>query len=219
MSLGYSRANPSTRYQELLSQYKRMHTEGERFQNIPAEHTFSGQSLPRHCEAIKQLIDQFAARTILDYGSGKGMQYRECKVTASDGRVFTSIPAYWAVDKVVCYDPGYEPFSRLPSAQCDGVVCTDVLEHCPEEDLDWILAELFGFARKFVYANIAGYPAQKRLSNGENAHCTIRPREWWQRRIDWNARAFGDVRYSITLDVLEDTPSGKKILRSELIQG
>jgi hypothetical protein len=53
------------------------------------------------------------------------------------------------------------------------------MEHCPEEDLRWIVAEIFSFARRFVYVNVACFPAEKLLPNGENAHCTIQPPEWW----------------------------------------
>ena len=42
-----------------------------------------------------------------------------------------------------------------PTGQFDGVISTDVLEHCPEPDLPWILDEMFGAARKFIFANIA----------------------------------------------------------------
>jgi hypothetical protein len=38
---------------------------------------------------------------------------------------------------------------------------------------------MFSAARRFVYANVASYPAQKRLPNGENAHATQQPAEWW----------------------------------------
>ena len=217
--MNFSRTNPSPRYLELQAMYRRMHQVGEEFLGSPAEKTFPGFSLNAQIFRIKDLIAKTHADTLLDYGCGKGQQYVPREIKDASGEIWPSVIDCWDIGELVCYDPCYEPYNKLPQDKFDGVICTDVLEHCPEEDLDWILAELFGFARKFVYANIAGYPAQKRLSNGENAHCTIRPREWWQRRIDWNARAFGDVRYSITLDVLEDTPSGKKILRSELIQG
>jgi hypothetical protein len=55
-----------------------------------------------------------------------------------------------------------------------------VLEHCPEQDLDWIVDGLFGYAQKFVFANVACFPARKSLPNGENAHCTIRPGSFWK---------------------------------------
>jgi hypothetical protein len=69
------------------------------------------------------------------------------------------------------------------------VICTDVLEHCPEEDIPWILDELFAYARKFVYANVACFPARKRLPSGGNAHCTIKPVKWWEAEIVRAARA------------------------------
>jgi hypothetical protein len=67
----------------------------------------------------------------------------------------------------------------LPGNSFDGVISTDVLEHCPEDDLPWIVQELFDLADKFVFASIAGYPARKKLPDGENAHCTVRPLSWW----------------------------------------
>jgi len=119
-------------------------------------------------------------------------------------------PAYWGVERIVCFDPAYEPFSRPPQGRFDGVICTDVLEHCPETDLAWIIAELFGFARRFVFASIACHPAVKRLPNGENAHCTVTPPQFWDELfisaangcpgVLWEARAYtegsagGDVR-------------------------
>src|SRR3954465_9817638 len=109
----FSRANPSPRYRELLGQYRTMHTHGEQFQKLPPEQTFNGQSLPRHARNIKELIDLHAARTLLDYGSGKGAQYTTIRVDVPGVGQFASIPAYWGLD-VHCYDPGYEPFNKLP---------------------------------------------------------------------------------------------------------
>ena len=63
------------------------------------------------------------------------------------------------------------------------VICTDVMEHIPEVDVGWLLEEQFKLSRKCVYGNIASYPAAKMLANGENAHCTIKPFEWWMETI------------------------------------
>jgi len=219
MTATYSRMSPSPRYCELLDQYRRMHVEGELHQQIPAAQTFSGQSLPRHGVAIKSLIDKFHARNVLDYGCGKGVQYTSVRVKLPDGREFGSIPAYWGVEAVVCYDPGYEPFNRLPQTKCDGVICTDVLEHCPEDDMPWIVEELFAFARYFVFANVACYPAKKRLANGENAHCTIRSEAWWRELITAVADRHPNVRYFFSLDRLAPTADGGSKLETALISG
>lgn len=179
----FTRQSPSPRYRELAALYSRMHVEGEARLGLAPAQTFPGASLLPHVPAIKRLIERTAAKTILDYGAGKGQQYRPQQVRIDGEHVADSIAEYWDVDEVACYDPGYAPYSTLPDRRFEGVVCTDVLEHCPEEDLPWILAEIFGYATKFVYLNVACFPARKTLPNGENAHATVRPPAWWHELV------------------------------------
>jgi hypothetical protein len=183
----YSRAQPSPRYRELIALYGRMHLEGETTLGIPAHQTFPGASLAPHLARIKQWIDRTGARTVLDYGAGKGLQYRPQKVVVDGRHVADGIAEYWDVDEVRCFDPGYPPHSALPAGRFDGVICTDVLEHCPEEDLPWILDEIFGYAKEFVYLNVACFPARKTLPNGENAHATVRSPQWWRELVAGHA--------------------------------
>jgi len=64
-----------------------------------------------------------------------------------------------------------------------------------------------------VYANIASYPAQKTLPNGENAHCTIRPAEWWLEKI----RALAPrVAFQVVVSEKE-TEGGQEVIRSRVI--
>jgi len=175
----YSRSKPSPQYAKLLAMYREMHLHGEKFLNIPARETFDGRSLRSQVQRIKRLIDQTAATTILDYGSGKGQQYDPKPLRINGEGEWESVLDYWGIDEVVCFDPAYPPYSTPPSERFDGVISTDVLEHCPEEDIGWIVAEMFAFAKRFVYATIACYPARKRLPNGENAHITLRDPDWW----------------------------------------
>jgi hypothetical protein len=214
MATSYTRGSPSPRYRELLSQYRHLHVHGEQRMNLPAEKTYNGRSLPRHAPRIKALVDAHQARTLLDYGAGKGHQYRPMEVRLADGRVFGSIPEFWGVDSVTCYDPAYEPFSRMPAGTFDGVICTDVLEHCPEQDIPWILGELFGFARQFVFANVACYPAMKHLPNGENAHCTVRPADWWREQLQRASSDHPAIRYEFLLD-----EPGEKGIQQQCLAG
>lgn len=197
-AIDYSRANPSPRYRRLLSEYVQLHEGGEPFLALPAEQTFAGLSLMPHALRIAELAAKYGARTLLDYGAGKGAQYRTAVRTA-DGRQYGSLLELWNVESVTCYDPAYAPFRALPSGTFDGVICTDVLEHCPEEDAPWILAELFGYAQRFLFMNVACYPAQKRLPSGENAHCTIKPPSWWVERLAEQAARRPGVRFECLL--------------------
>jgi hypothetical protein len=176
----HSRQNPSARYRRLVELYREMHVRGELIRGIPAEHTFPGSSLLPQAHHVRRLVAQTETRSMLDYGCGKGTQYRPMALAENGGGRWQSMQEYWNVERIECYDAAYLPFSRLPSGRFDGVICTDVLEHCPEDDLGWIVDELFSFAARFVFASVACHPAIKRLPNGENAHCTVRAPEYWQ---------------------------------------
>lgn len=178
MSGSFSRARPSPRYQELIALYRSMHEDGDAEEGIEAGEMFAGQSLVPRINEIKILLAGYRVRTLLDYGSGKGRLYADMKIDAG-GDVHESLAAYWGVERIACYDPAFPPLATLPAGPFDAVVCTDVLEHCPEVDLSWIVDELFSLARCLVYANVACYPARKTLPGGENAHITQRPPEWW----------------------------------------
>lgn len=180
--MAFSRAEPSPRYTELLGMYTVVHDEGISNQNIPAAQAFSGGSLKRQLPYIRSLIQATGAKSILDYGAGKGGAYHARDFDYKGQRI-ASVQEYWGVEQIVCYDPGYGPYNKLPAGQFDGVICVDVLEHLPEQDLPWVLEEQFRYARKFVFGNIASYPADKVLPNGENAHCTIQPLPWWRDTI------------------------------------
>ncbi len=202
----YSRENPSPRYTELLSLYKTMHKEGETRLGLPPAQTYPGISLLPQAQFIKQMIDRTKADSILDYGCGKGALYDVQKINIPGVGIQDNIVDYWDIVSVRCYDPCYEPYSNLPNEKFDGVISTDVLEHCPEQDVKWIIGEMFGYAQKFVFANVACYPAMKTLPNGENAHCTVQPPEWWEALFAEASRAHGNLLYDLRVETL-----GKKM--------
>ena len=140
----FTRTSPSPRYQRLLALYREMHSDGEVHLGIPPDQTFPGKSLPPQAGHIKRLIAATGAKTVLDYGCGKGNQYLPLPWKDEGGTVHVGIAAWWGVE-VHCYDPAYPKFAELPTGEFDGVISTDVLEHCPEEDMPWIVGELFGY--------------------------------------------------------------------------
>jgi FkbM family methyltransferase len=190
-----------------------MHALGAPDLGLAPERTFPGQSLFAHLSPIKQLVRATGAKTILDYGSGKGLQYRPQKIVVDGKYVADGVAEYWDVDEVRCYDPGYPPHALLPVGKFDGVVCTDVLEHCPQEDLPWILDEILGYARSFVYLNVACFPARKTLPNGENAHTTVRPPEWWRDIVLERAAGHGHLAWELRASYPESGKIAEKVFR------
>ena len=142
---------------DLIEQYKLMHAQGR----------FNGLTLLRYKDEIKRLCEETHALTVLDYGSGKGMQYKAFDPTDEWGAAVT------------LYDPAVPGIDQLPSRPFDGVICTDVLEHLPEEDIATTITRLYELARLFLLVSICDRPSKKLLPDGRNCHVTVKPNKWW----------------------------------------
>jgi len=142
------------------------------------EKAFSGYSIKPYVETIDRLVKAVRAERLLDYGSGKGYQYLSLRVHERWGGVLP-----------YCYDPGVRQLRERPAGVFDGVICTDVMEHIEEQDVDRVLADIFGFVNQprasFAFFAIACRPAKrKRLPDGRDVHVTIRPPDWWRSKLD-----------------------------------
>lgn len=84
--------------------------------------------------------------------------------------------------EAVRYDPAIPEFADRPDAGGDLVICTDVMEHIPVENVQTVLEDIQSLA-PHAYFNISCREAHEILPNGENAHCTVRPHAWWMARI------------------------------------
>lgn len=146
---------------DLAAQYRAMSAEG----------TFPGRSVVPFAPEIARIVHKTASRTLLDYGCGGGRQY-----------TVDAIQMTWGIMPTL-YDPGVARFAARPAGTFDGVICCDVLEHVPEPDVPATIADVFGFARRFVFLAVCCREASKLLLDGRNAHLTVRPAGWWEWRI------------------------------------
>ena len=81
--------------------------------------------------------------------------------------------------KTYKYDPAISEYSNLEVQSVDLVTSSDVLEHVPYQDLNWVINEIFEYSKKIVFINVACYPASARLPNGKNAHVSVFDPWWW----------------------------------------
>lgn len=116
----------------------------------------------------KQLDFLPPVRSILDFGCGQS------RAVDWLGRINEAA--------VFRYDPAIPEHAEMPCESVDLVICTDVLEHIPEEDIDALLARILSLSTH-AYFNVSCVDAVEILPNGENAHCTVRRPGWWERRL------------------------------------
>lgn len=141
----------------------------EAYRELHGHGLFKGLSLEKHIPKITELLKENDCKSVLDYGCGKAFLHLRGETKE------------WG--DVSLYDPGVKEYEKLPEGQFDAVICTDVLEHIPEDELDETLQIIFGKSNKLVFLSISTKPAKKFLPNGENAHVTIKPEDWWLERI------------------------------------
>ncbi len=169
----------SKEYTDILEIYKKLHLNGTEFDS--AENTFDGKSLKFFFQSIKQVIDITKSKSVIDFGCGKAKYYFE--EIDINKKTYSNITNYWDINDIFLYDPGVENFSKYPTRKADGVICVDVVEHIPEDDVINFIEELFKLANKFVFIVIACYPAKKTLPDGRNVHLSIKSANEWKKII------------------------------------
>lgn len=157
--------------------------------------TFSGRGCLKHAATILELADHVGARSVLDFGCGKAVQYTDTVPGHPNGTTLESILGF----EVTKYDPAVPRFSEEPQGKFDLTFCTDVLEHVPEEDIDYVVHRLASLTRKALFVTVGQGPAKKTLPNGENAHVTQKPAEWWKARFAPIRRRRGANAIALTL--------------------
>lgn len=173
-----TRLSPSADYLAILALTKQMHAETD---------AFTGIGCYKHRRELRTLVQQHQAKSLLDYGCGKGKQFTPggAKTLLSKLKVYAeSWQEALGVDLLHGYDPAVPSFAIRPSERFDGVYCCDVLEHIAEPDIPWVLDDIFSYAQTFVFLTVATLPAKKNLPDGRNAHVTIKDKAWWLEKVE-----------------------------------
>ena len=139
--------------------YKESVKLGARFQE--ENKSWAGYDVVKYQNKIHDLVQRYNAKTILDYGCGKGLQYTEpLPYGAEPGEElpedqWQTFDQYLGV-KVFKYDPCVKGLRRRPpkNKKFDGVICTQVLNSIPDDDLIWVRELLERHARKFCFIGL-----------------------------------------------------------------
>jgi hypothetical protein len=132
-----------------------------------------GSAIKEHLDAIEGLCKKYECKTLLDYGCGKAMFYKQ------------GIADKWGVEATL-YDPGVPEYSEKPSGQFDCVVCVDVLEHV--EDPEKTIKDIMSYPTKAAFIQVCTQPSditkkKRRLLDGRGLHISVYPSDWWTPRI------------------------------------
>jgi len=145
-----------------------------------------GTSGAKWAGPVSELYVLHDCNSVLDYGCGKQ--------TLSETLPHLMIKGY---------DPCMDGLDAPPN-KADLVVCGDVMEHVEEGCVDDVLDHIHDLAGKVVFFVISTQPARKLLSDGRNAHITIKQGNWWLHRIM--------VRWQVNSYQMKGGGTGKEIV-------
>ena len=163
-------------YYEVIEMYKLFHKNGTK--KMSGSWTFAGYSLTKWIMKIKEIIDHSNSSSLIDYGCGKGFLYNN-KFRIGN-KEYDGLSKLWDINEIFLYDPGVEQYSIYPKKKYDGLICTDVIEHIPENDILSFIDNLFKISKKFVFIVIATIPATKYFDSGENIHLCLKKEKVWK---------------------------------------
>lgn len=117
-----------------------------------------------HATWVRRLMAEYGARSVLDYGCGKGGLGKALGIPVAE------------------YDPAIPGKDQEPTP-ADLVVCTDVLEHIEPACLEAVLEDLRRVTLKVGYLVVATDAAVHALPDGRNAHAIQQGPDWWWNQV------------------------------------
>ena len=187
------------------------------------EKGFSGRFMVRYLDDILTIARAHKAKSMLDYGCGRGVQYED--PVEVDGRQIkvTDMLAAADVRDITKYDPGYPPFAQEPSGRFDLVICTQVLGSIPITDLGKVLDRIFSYAIRAVYIGEVLNDAPRKQLHHTLASAGKMPHAWgrdqWADQVRAAAARHPTVAaYLRTKDKRKGQPKGVKILDTFNVQ-
>ena len=177
---------PSARYRALCTRLRDASTQ-------PSSPTCSMQTTRNdHSSDFQEHIEKLStatqSHTLLDYSFGIGPS-----LTRSHGLLVSH------------YNPAFAAPTPSACEATDGVVCTDTMDFLPDEDVPWMLEELFRYARHFVSVSVNVVPYERRLPNGTRLQGRVRPLPWWQTHLDATSRRYPKLRWHLRLEAPTDS--------------
>lgn len=171
-------AHPEFEPEQLTFMYRHMAAQGS---------NFLGLSIVVHKQIIEDLIRSIHAKTILDYGSGRGDAYYPP----------FDLHRIWGVEQPTLYDPAFPAIDQLPpeGVKFDLVICNDVLEHVSKKSVAELIDHLFLYAKRAVWASVCCRPAKKFFPDGTNLHITVKPLAWWLNHFEQASERYPGVKY------------------------
>jgi len=143
-------------------------------------------------KTVREWVTKVGAHSVLEFGMGVGIGVA--------GEATDEIARKREGTSLVRFDPTAEG-ARLPAGRFDAIICTHALEHLLDDDVVWVLAELFGRANKLVHVTVHQAPTTGVLGKLGRKRRAAREPAWWFDRIREAAVLYPHVAWNLELTI------------------
>lgn len=142
---------------------------------------FDGGGIRSLIDTILTIIADKKSVTILDFGCGTAIHWHKHTLVNKTKSLMTVLGE--KVQGFYRYDPAVDIYSKKPTTKFDLVVCSDVLEHIPDSELQSFIDEASSYVDTggTLMFSVSTSPSNNSFLSGENMHINIKsPDEWVQ---------------------------------------
>jgi len=178
-------------------------------------------------EQVFDLYDLSKIRTVLDVGCGLGTGVAMCRnegIEAYGIDIAEPAAKYWDMANITKFckvaSADQIPF---PDSMFDFVVCTEVMEHIPEEGVLDVLREIYRVGSNVFLFTVALKPARYKMPHDDSEpHICIKGVEWWTEKMVEAGFVCGQPslaqsQSSFTILLMKGKEDGSKLSSSDLL--
>jgi 2-polyprenyl-3-methyl-5-hydroxy-6-metoxy-1,4-benzoquinol methylase len=140
---------------------------------------FDGGGTRTLADKLLEEVNNRKSVTILDYGCGLGTHWHK-QVWVNNTKSIMNVLGE-KVQGFYRYDPAYELYSKPPLCTFDLVICSDVLEHVPDEYLEEFFFNINNYVKKdgMIFYSISTKLSKNSFDDGTNMHVNIKSVDEW----------------------------------------
>ncbi len=184
----FTAARPSAQYEKLLTRVCAVSVGGESNERpIDASSPDPGYE----AEGLNSLIETTQPRTLLEYRFAASTDTATIQDQHGQGKNNCTLTRY---------DPADKSADARPTTCFDGVVCLDALNYIPDEDVPWVIEDLFDWANQFVYAVVEQAASDRALADGTALRRRPRDLAWWRTAFEKAAERHPRVQWKLAIN-------------------
>ena len=180
----FSRENPSQAFKDLCHAAQDQQIISRRNDSKTTTTVRSNQA------GLAPLLEACSARTVLD-----------CRISAASPGSIMRFPAVAkpVMEQALEFDPTARLQQAASSERVDAAVCLETLDFIPDDDIPWLLKQLFERSKRLVYCEVSNKPESRYPANGARLNRRNRPIEWWQYQFELVASHYPAVRWRLCI--------------------